>query len=115
VPSWLVGSRDIGSATEVMQDLVGRLANRVQLTTDGLKAYVSAVEDAFGGSVDFAQLVKLYGTPLPVPRRATPRRIASERRSMPSSGAPMPSTSARPTSSARPHDADVHPSLHPVD
>lgn len=61
VPSWLVGSRDIGSATEVMQDLVGRLANRVQLTTDGLKAYVSAVEDAFGGSVDFAQLVKIYG------------------------------------------------------
>ncbi|MFY9826335.1 MAG: IS1 family transposase [Thermoanaerobaculia bacterium] len=61
VPSWLVGSRDIGSATEVMQDLVGRLANRVQLTTDGLKAYLSAVEDAFGGSVDFAQLVKLYG------------------------------------------------------
>jgi IS1 family transposase len=61
VPSWLVGSRDTGSATEVMQDLVGRLANRVQLTTDGLKAYVSAVEDAFGGEIDFAQLVKLYG------------------------------------------------------
>lgn len=61
VPSWLVGSRDVGSATELMQDLVGRLANRVQLTTDGLKAYLSAVEDAFGGSVDFAQLVKIYG------------------------------------------------------
>jgi IS1 family transposase len=61
VPSWLVGSRDVGSATELMQDLVGRLANRVQLTTDGLKAYVSAVEDAFGGEVDFAQLVKIYG------------------------------------------------------
>jgi IS1 family transposase len=60
VPSWLVGSRDAGCATELMQDLVGRLANRVQLTTDGLKAYVSAVEDAFGGSVDFAQLVKIY-------------------------------------------------------
>lgn len=61
VPSWLVGSRDTGSATELMQDLVGRLVNRVQLTTDGLKAYVSAVEDAFGGDVDFAQLVKIYG------------------------------------------------------
>ncbi|HEV7508556.1 MAG TPA: IS1 family transposase [Thermoanaerobaculia bacterium] len=60
VPSWLVGSRDVGSATELMQDLVSRLANRVQLTTDGLKAYVSAVEDAFGGEVDFAQLVKIY-------------------------------------------------------
>jgi IS1 family transposase len=60
VPSWLVGSRDVGCATELMQDLVGRLSNRVQLTTDGLKAYVSAVEEAFGGSVDFAQLVKIY-------------------------------------------------------
>jgi IS1 family transposase len=60
VPSWLVGSRDIGSATELMQDLAGRLVNRVQITTDGLKAYVSAVEDAFGGDVDFAQLHKVY-------------------------------------------------------
>lgn len=61
VPSWLVGTRDAGSATELMQDLAGRLANRVQLTTDGLKAYLSAVEDAFGGDVDYAQLVKIYG------------------------------------------------------
>ncbi|HWM95041.1 MAG TPA: IS1 family transposase [Thermoanaerobaculia bacterium] len=60
VPSWLVGSRDIGSATELMQDLAGRLANRVQLTTDGLKPYLSAVEDAFGGDIDFAQLNKIY-------------------------------------------------------
>lgn len=61
VPSWLVGSRDAGSATELMQDLAGRLSGRVQLTTDGLKAYLSAVEDAFGGDVDYAQLVKIYG------------------------------------------------------
>ena len=61
VPSWLVGSRDTGSATELMQDLAPRLVNRVQLTTDGLKAYLSAVEDAFGGDVDYAQLVKIYG------------------------------------------------------
>ncbi len=61
VPSWLVGSRDIGSATELMQDLAARLVSRVQITTDGLKAYVSAVEDAFGGDVDFAQLQKIYG------------------------------------------------------
>lgn len=61
VPSWLVGSRDAGSATELMQDLAGRLVSRIQLTTDGLKAYVSAVEDAFGGEVDFAQLHKIYG------------------------------------------------------
>lgn len=60
VPSWLVGTRDLGCATELMQDLMGRLANRVQITTDGLKAYVSAVEEAFGGDVDFAQLHKIY-------------------------------------------------------
>lgn len=61
VPSWLVGSRDAGSATELMQDLASRLAGRVQITTDGLKAYIAAVEDAFGGEVDYAQLVKIYG------------------------------------------------------
>jgi IS1 family transposase len=60
VPSWLVGSRDVGCATEVTQDLASRLANRIQVTTDGLKAYVSAVEEAFGGDVDFAQLHKIY-------------------------------------------------------
>jgi IS1 family transposase len=61
VPSWLVGSRDIGSATELMQDLVCRLVNRVQVTTDGLKAYLSAMEDAFAGDVDYAMLQKIYG------------------------------------------------------
>jgi IS1 family transposase len=61
MPSFLVGSRDAGCATEFMQDLAGRLANRVQLTTDGHKMYLSAVEDAFGGAIDFAQLVKIYG------------------------------------------------------
>ena len=61
MPPYLVGSRDAGCATEFMQDLAGRLANRVQLTTDGHKMYLSAVEDAFGGAIDFAQLVKIYG------------------------------------------------------
>ena len=60
IPSWLVGSRDAGCATELMQDLAGRLSGRIQLTTDGLKAYVSAVEEAFAGDIDFAQLQKLY-------------------------------------------------------
>jgi IS1 family transposase len=61
MPSYLVGSRDAGCATEFMQDLAGRLVNRVQLTTDGHKMYLSAVEEAFQGQVDFAQLVKMYG------------------------------------------------------
>jgi IS1 family transposase len=61
IPTFLVGSRDLGCATEFMQDLAGRLANRVQLTSDGHKMYLSAVEEAFGGDVDFAQLHKIYG------------------------------------------------------
>ncbi len=61
VPSWLVATRDAGSATEFVTDLADRLANRVQLTTDGLKSYLTAVEVAFGNDVDYAQLIKIYG------------------------------------------------------
>ena len=62
--SWLVTlGRDSGYALEFMDDLRGRLANRVQLSTDGHRAYLAAVEGAFGGNVDYAQLVKLYGQP----------------------------------------------------
>src|SRR6185436_16758091 len=61
MPSFLVGTRDSGCATEFMQDVASRLVNRVQLTTDGHKMYLSAVEDAFAGAIDFAQLVKIYG------------------------------------------------------
>lgn len=59
--SWLVGSRDGETAWHFMMDLKGRLANRVQLTSDGLRAYVDAVGGSFGDKVDFAQLVKIYG------------------------------------------------------
>ena len=61
--SYLVGLRDGGYAHEFMNDVAGRLANRVQLTTDGHAAYLEAVEDAFGGAVgvDYAQLIKIYG------------------------------------------------------
>jgi len=61
VLSWLVGSRDAGSAYEFIQDVYDRLANRIQLTSDGLNAYINAVRDIFGIDVDFAQLVKVYG------------------------------------------------------
>ena len=62
--SWLVTlGRDSGYALEFMDDLRSRLANRVQLSTDGHRAYLGAVEGAFGGDVDYAQLVKLYGQP----------------------------------------------------
>jgi IS1 family transposase len=59
--SWLVGGRDSDYAIAFMDDLRSRLANRVQLTSDGHRAYLEAVEGAFGGDVDYAQLVKLYG------------------------------------------------------
>lgn len=61
VPSWLIGGRDAGWATAFLRDLAGRLKHRVQLTSDGHRAYLSAVEDAFGGDVDYATLIKLYG------------------------------------------------------
>jgi len=72
VPCWLVGSRDAGCATEFMQDLAGRLANRVQLTTDGHSMYVSAVEDTFGAGIDYAQLVKIYGSDPEAEKRYSP-------------------------------------------
>ena len=61
VASWLVGSRDAGYAFRLMRDLQSRLANRVQMTTDGHRAYLNAVEDVFGADIDYAMLVKLYG------------------------------------------------------
>jgi IS1 family transposase len=61
VPSWYVGRRDGHCAYEFMKDLSERLANRVQLTTDGHKAYLSAVEETFGADIDYAMLIKVYG------------------------------------------------------
>jgi IS1 family transposase len=59
--SYLVGGRDAEFALMLMDDLRGRLANRVQLTTDGHRAYLQAVEEAFGADIDYGILVKLYG------------------------------------------------------
>ena len=59
--TWAVGGRDASYALELMDDVIPRLANRVQLTTDGHRAYLEAVDEAFGADVDYAMLVKLYG------------------------------------------------------
>jgi IS1 family transposase len=75
IVSYMVGSRDAGYAHEFMRDVAGRLANKVQLTTDGLRAYLDAVEDAFGGDIDYAQLVKVYGAERPDNARYSPARI----------------------------------------
>jgi len=61
VISWLVGTRGAAYANAFMKDVASRLSHRVQLTTDGHKGYLSAVEGAFGIDVDYAMLVKLYG------------------------------------------------------
>jgi len=57
----MIGSRDANAARDFIEDLASRLANRIQLTTDGLKVYLSAVDKAFGNDIDSAQLVKVYG------------------------------------------------------
>jgi IS1 family transposase len=59
--TWAVGGRDAGYALALMDDLRGRITTRVQLTTDGHRPYLQAVEDAFGADIDYAMLVKLYG------------------------------------------------------
>lgn len=59
--SWMVGNRDAFAAREFMQDLAARLDNRVQLTTDGNKAYLEAVGEAFRHGIDYAMLIKIYG------------------------------------------------------
>jgi IS1 family transposase len=61
VITWAVGGREAGTAHTFIQDLADRLANRVQLTTDGHKVYLEAVEGAFAGAIDYSMLVKLYG------------------------------------------------------
>jgi IS1 family transposase len=61
VPTFKVGERDTATATAFMQDVASRMRNRVQISTDGLRAYVDAVERTFGSDVDYAQIVKVYG------------------------------------------------------
>jgi IS1 family transposase len=61
IVSWLLGARDTGAAVAFVGDLRDRLANRVQLTSDGHRPYLTAVDAAFGDDVDYAMLVKIYG------------------------------------------------------
>jgi IS1 family transposase len=70
--SWFVGGRDLAFAEVFMRDVASRLANRVQLTTDGHVAYLTAVVEAFGKEIDYAQLVKVYGPSPEGERRYSP-------------------------------------------
>jgi IS1 family transposase len=80
IVSYMIGLRDGGYATEFMRDVASRIVNRVQLTTDGLKSYLDVVEDAFGGDIDYAQLIKIYGpTTAGAARYSPPACIGCER------------------------------------
>jgi IS1 family transposase len=61
VPAFKVGKRDSATANAFVQDVADRMKNRVHISTDGLHAYVNAVENAFGANVDYAQIIKTYG------------------------------------------------------
>jgi IS1 family transposase len=77
VPSYRVGWRDAREASAFLTDLAGRLRNRVQLTSDGWSPYPGAVKGAFGGDIDYAQLVKVYGAPRDAEQRYSPPRLIS--------------------------------------
>lgn len=72
IPTWLVGERTAWWATAFMRDLAGRLANPVQLTTDGHKMYLNAVWDAFGIDINYAMLIKHYGEDVQAEKRYSP-------------------------------------------
>jgi IS1 family transposase len=83
VPSFKVGKRDAETADAFVADLAGRLKNRVQLSADGLQAYVGAIEEAFGADVDFAQVIKTYLTDHsahPERRYSAPEIVTVEKR-----------------------------------
>ncbi len=72
--AYLLGGRDGGYALDFMQDVAARLAHRVQMTTDGHRAYLEAVEGTFGADIDYAQLIKIYGPSGEDERRYSPAK-----------------------------------------
>jgi IS1 family transposase len=80
IPCWTLGARDTDTATHFVDDLSSRLSDRIQLTSDGLGSYLTAVEKAFRGAVDYAMLVKVYNQPVEGRKRYSPADcIACER------------------------------------
>jgi len=72
VPSWLVGDRSGATASIFIDDLASRLSSRIQLTTDGNRVYLDAIENAYGGEVDYAMLQKIYGPDTEGEKRYSP-------------------------------------------
>jgi len=82
VPVHRVGKRDLPTAVAFMNDLAGRLANRVQLSSDALAAYVEATEQAFGADVDYGQAVKFYDAEPARPGRYSPPKVTYSERNV---------------------------------
>ena len=78
--AYLIGDRTADTARDFMVDLRSRLVGRVQLSTDGLRAYLDAVEEAFGDTVDYAQLIKIYEEPPKEEKRYSPSRCVGARK-----------------------------------
>ena len=86
VPSFKVGKRDTATANAFVSDVASRIANRVQISSDALSAYVEAVEQAFGANVDFAQIVKTYVqtrvTVIPERKYSAPEFVIEEKKAV---------------------------------
>ena len=82
VPSFMVGNRDGQSARMFIDDLASRLRTRIQLTTDGLKVYINAVEDAFGADIDYAVLHKVYESTQEETRYSPAKCVGCERQTV---------------------------------
>jgi transposase-like protein len=108
VLSWHVGRRNAETAYPFMHDLASRLTSRVQLTTDGLHAYLEATDSAFGTDIDYARLIKVYGSDPSAEKRYTPP-VCVETRWRSSQASQRLSTSARRISS---HSKKVENHLH---
>jgi IS1 family transposase len=80
VPSWRIGDRSSETAIAFVDDLAARIVNRAQITTDGLKAYLEAIEGAFGADVDYGMLIKIYGTPIEGEKRYSPAECIGARK-----------------------------------
>ncbi len=102
--SWLVGGRDTEYGIAFLQDVKERLANRVQLSSDGHRAYFEAVEETFGADVDYAQVIKLFGASKTVLGRYSPPACIGARKDR-ITGSPDPARQHLLCRTAEPYDA----------
>lgn len=116
VPSFLTGKRDATTANVFIKDLAARLRCRVQVTTDGLRAYIVPLAEAFGpGGVDYAQLHKTYEAEAAGPGRYSPPKVTGTEKT-PIFGFPIEElVSTSYVEETKPHDADGHPPLYTAD